>query len=64
MDSENSHDIRNDLWIALDLLRQKWGLETRTETLERLLNAEDPTLLQLAKRRNKLIAAKKLPPED
>jgi hypothetical protein len=55
---EEQPDQREVVRVALDILAKQWGLSTRLETIARLLEEKDKTLIQVAARRVKLGATK------
>jgi hypothetical protein len=56
MDEKN--DMREQIYIALDILKKKLGLSTRAAVMEYLITQHDPTIMQVAARRIKLTSKK------
>ena len=63
MDEANP-DLRLEVGIALNMLKERWELPTLTAVMARLIDEKDPTLLQIAARRVKLGATKGTAQED
>lgn len=62
--NEHNPDLREEIGVALNILKKRWNLPTRAAVMARLLNEKDPTLLQIAARRVKLGATKGTIQED
>ncbi len=62
--SKDHPDLKEEIGIALNIIKKRWGLPTRLAVMARLLNEKDATLLQIAARRVKLGATKGTIQED
>lgn len=56
--SDDNPDLREQIYIALDILKARLELPSRAAVMEYLINKNDPTTMQVAARRVKLGATK------
>lgn len=56
--SDDNPDLKDQIYVALDILKARLKLPSRAAVIEHLINKNDPTVMQIAARRVKLGATK------